>query len=234
MREFDELLGHRRREVDKHLVFIRDMYDAALNKARGAPSDMEHINILKSAFLVHLYNVIESVMTKAIDDVAATAKLHPPPDWAEKLFRAWLSHRAGAVVELAPDDRIDRIVSVIAEAAGRRTVGSTRVARGESGNWSHLEIETMAGRLGCPLDIRPDVNYLACERHFLNEMAPMKYVRHMRNQLAHGNLSFIEAASFLSVEQLDSLRSAVFDYMDDVASSFRVYLEHKKFLGAYA
>lgn len=232
--EFEELLTNRRRELDKHLAFIRELENSALNRTGGAPVDTEHVNILKSAFLVHLYNVVESVMTKTVDEIAAAAEVHPPANWADGLFRSWLEHRANAVVDLAASKRVDRIVSVIAEAAGRQPLESARVAKREGGNWSHDQIANIAGRLSCTLTIRPDVEFSACTRNFLNAMPPMKYVRHMRNQLAHGNVSFIDAGSLLSVAQLDSLRVAILDYMEDVTASFRAFLDEKKYLGENA
>lgn len=233
MREFDELLSNRRREVDKHLAFIREMETAALNRTRSASVDVEHVNILKSAFLVHLYNVVESVMAKVMDEVSSTASKHQPTDWADGVFRSWLAHRAAAVFDVERNQRVERIVSVIEEAAGRKALGSTAVAKRENGNWSNEQIEQFANLLACSLSVRDGVHHRACIRFFVNNMCPMKYVRHMRNELAHGNLSFIEAGTALSVEQLDDLRSAVLDYMDDVTSSFRFYLEDKKYLSAH-
>jgi hypothetical protein len=52
----------------------------------------------------------------------------------------------------------------------------------------------------------------------------------MRNQLSHGNLSFVDAAAALSVEQLKFLQGAVMEYMEDVVSSFTNYLDREKFL----
>jgi MAE_28990/MAE_18760-like HEPN len=229
MREFEELFILRKREVEKHLTFVRELHEAALSRSRGSIVDTEQINILKSAFLVHLYNVVESVLTKVIDEVAATTKNHQPHAWTDSVFLAWLRHRVAIDVEMKQSDRVDRMVNVIAEAAGRKQLGSTLIARPE-GNWSNKEIETFAASLACQLILRDDVNQKACVRHFVNDMPPIKYVRHMRNQLAHGNLSFVDAAASLSVEQLEFLRAAVIDYMEDVVGSFTSYLENGQFL----
>src|SRR5690349_17652482 len=129
--EFAELLKIRHKEVEKHLQLVEELDRAARNRGPRGPFDTEHVNILKSAFLVHLYNVVESVMSKIVDEVAASTKLHSPEKWIDDLFMAWVRHRAALDTEMAPSDRLTRIVSIIAEAAGRKQVGSTHVAKRE-------------------------------------------------------------------------------------------------------
>lgn len=233
MREFEELLQQRRREIEKHLGLITELEGAVRSRASLGPVDTEHINILKSAFLVHLYNVIESVMSKVTDEVADLTRQHQPDLWVDSLFMAWIKHRASLEMEMAPTDRLNRIADVIAEAAGRKPVASTRVARRE-GNWTNKEIENIASSLACPLVIPDDIHHRACVRHFVNEMAPLTYVRHMRNQLGHGNLSFVDSGSALSLDQLQLLQAAVIDYMNSVVTSFVDYLGQKRFLRSTA
>ena len=229
MREFQELLTSRRREVEKHRSLVDDLHQAAVSRGRGRPVDTEHINILKSAFLVHLYNVVESVMTKIVDEVAAAAKEHEPDTWLEGLFFAWVRHRAALDLEVAPSERLDRVVAIISEAAGRKEIGSTRIAKPE-GNWTDKEIVAIAAKFGCPLQVTEEVQHRACRRFFVDDRAPLFYVRHMRNQLTHGNLSFVDSATHLSVEQLSYLQAAVMDYMEAVVVSFVEYLDGKRFL----
>lgn len=233
MREFEELLGLRRREVEKHLSLVIDLENAAKSRDSGRPVDTEHVNILKSALLVHFYNVIESVMSKITDEVSEDTRSHAPDLWIEGLFLAWVRHRAALENEMAPDDRLKKITDLIAEAAGRKTIGSTRIARRE-GNWTHKEIELVADSLGCQLAVVEEIKTRACVRHFLNEMPPMVYVRHMRNQLGHGNISFVDSAAALSVDQLRSLYETIMDYMAAVVASFVEYLDQKRYLRAPA
>jgi hypothetical protein len=229
MREFEQLLIDRRLEVEKHHRFVEELQSSSINRAGRGPVDFEHINIVKSAFLVHLYNVIESVMSKIVEAIATDTSRHQPLSWHDQYFLAWVTHRASLENELAPADRLVRVVNVIAEAAGRRAVGSTHVSKRE-GNWSHAEVAAFAEKLGCVLTIADDVRNRACVRNFQNDMPPIKYVRHMRNQLAHGNLSFVDASSALSVDQLGELRDAVMDYAAAVVGSFKAYLESQKYL----
>jgi hypothetical protein len=78
--------------------------------------------------------------------------------------------------------------------------------------------------------VTEEVQRRACVRFFIDDKAPLFFVRHMRNQLAHGNLSFIDSATSLSVEQMRYLQAAVMDYMQAVVLSFAGYLDGQHFL----
>ncbi|MCW1842308.1 MAE_28990/MAE_18760 family HEPN-like nuclease [Prosthecomicrobium hirschii] len=230
MTDFEIIFVERQREIQKHLEFIKELQWSVINRSGGKPIDMEHVNILKSAFLVHLYNVIESVMSKTIEEIDGKAKKHPPSEWASEFFQSWLLHRAILVFDNEPSKRIEKIVKVIGEASGRELVSSARVAKRSSGNWSNKEISDLAAKLTCDLRISPDIDRKACIVFLIDNKVPMTYVRHMRNQLAHGNLSFVDAAAHLTVDQLELLCSTVLDYMNEVVSSFVSYIEGKKYL----
>ena len=70
----------------------------------------------------------------------------------------------------------------------------------------------------------------ACLESFQDDLAPIKYIRHKRNSLAHGNETFREGARQLGSQDLQRLRRTVVEYMESVASSFTSYLEAKSFL----
>lgn len=220
----------RQKEVSLHLQFIGSLEAAAKARKAEGSIDAEHVNIVKSALLVHLYNVVEAVMAMIVNEVASEARAHAPPSWTDGVFHAWIRHRSAlAYEEVGGADRISRIVDVIAEATGRKALGSTAVARLEN-NWAHEQIEAVAQRLGCDLTIDEPIRVAACVRFFVDNHPPMKYVRHMRNQLGHGNVSFVDAGAALSFEQLQFLSNTLGDYMRGVVVSFVAYLDGKRYL----
>lgn len=233
MREFTEILTERGDEIDKHLAFIKELSDRAVGRGgdSGHPVDVEHVNILKSGFLIHLYNVVESVMAKVLEEVAENAKQHSPTDWCDGLLREWARGRAGFGKDINNDKRLSRIYDMLAETSGRSPLQAVRIPA-ESGNWTDENVAKMAKFLGCDLAVDDPVRIAACEAVFENDMGPLKYVRHKRNRLAHGNESFRSAASHLTPERLDQLRSPVINYMRAVAYSFEQYLDGRCFLRA--
>lgn len=232
MREFTEVLNERSAELSKHLDFLRELEAHAAGRSglgRARTVDVEHVNILKSGYLVHLYNVVESVMSKIIEDVGISAKAHSPIAWSDKLLREWARGRAGFEKDVGYDNRLDRICKMLAQTAGHEPLDSVRVLT-RPGNWSDVEVVNIAGLLGCDLVIPEPVRVAACEDKFEDNFTCIKYVRHKRNRLAHGNESFQTSAAHLTPDRLQKLSDPVVAYLRVVASSYERYLDERKFL----
>ncbi|MBA4052081.1 MAG: hypothetical protein C0472_09450 [Erythrobacter sp.] len=232
MRDFVVVFNERKAEVQSHLNFIQRLEDAATGRSEGlgiGPTDSEPINILKSGFLVHLYNVVEAVMTKVLEEIELEARSHLPGLWRDGLIREWARGRVNLTREMTVENAENRVNSLIREAISRDALGNVRIKR-ESGNWSHEQIERVAEKLECELNIPIDVRQRACIDLFENDLVPMKYLRHKRNFLAHGNESFVDAARHLSVARLTILNDATAGYMASVTAAFSDYLNSQRFL----
>ena len=231
MRSYEELLSGRAAEIASHLLLIEELTAAAIARqgvANLQRVEIEHVDVLKSGFLVHLYNVVEAVMTKILDEVAADVIRYPPARWSSSVRTEWVRTRAGVERGIESDQRLKRTVKIVDEAIEDVVNVAFRVRY--AGNWSDREIARICKRLGCPLQITPEVVRRACHERFQDDMAPMKYIRHKRNSLAHGNETFREGARQLSSQDLQKLRRTIVEYMESVSSSFTSYLEAKSFL----
>ena len=232
MSEFGEILRERIVELDTHLTFIAALEASAVGRGTGAhtaPVDSEPVNILKSGFLVHLYNVVEAVMEKVLEEVAVAAKVHTPREWCDGLIREWALGRVNLSRDLSVHDAETRFVGLVQEAIDRMAMTQLSIRR-RSGNWSHDEVAQLAGSLTCPLTVAEPVRVAACVSVFEDGMPPMKYLRHKRNRLAHGNESFLSGARHMPATRLAELRDPVVAYMLDVVASFDLYIDRKGFL----
>ena len=231
MRLYEELLSDRTGEIKSHLSLIEELNNAAIARqgvANLQPVEIEHVDVLKSGFLVHLYNVVEAVMAKILEEVAADVVRYPPAEWSSPVRTEWVRYRAGVERELEANQRLERTVTILDEAITGAVAIVFRVR--SEGNWSDREITTVSERLGCTLNIAHHVAQQACHQRFQDDFAPMRYVRHKRNLLAHGAENFRDGARQLSPRDLEKLRRAVVDYMEAVSSSFTSYLDGKSFL----
>lgn len=232
MSEFGEILRERIVEVETHLTFITGLEASAVGRGTGlrtAPVDSEPVNILKSGFLVHLCNVVEAVMEKVLEEVAVAAKVHTPKEWCDGLIREWALGRVKLSRDLSVHDAETRLVGLVQEAIDRMATTQLKIRR-RSGNWSNDEVVQLAAALACPLTVADPVRVAACESVFEDAMAPMKYLRHKRNRLAHGNESFLSGAQHLPATRLAELRDPVVAYMLEVVASFDQYIVGKGFL----
>lgn len=231
MRVYEELLAARQAELNSHLTLITELNAAAIARqgvANLKRVETEHVEILKSGFLVHLYNVVQSVMDLILGEVAAAAVAHPPAKWSEPVRTEWVRARAGIERDLRSDERLSRVVTILQETIG----GTTNVAFNvkTEWNWTDQEIDRVSERLGCLLSVTPEVRDAACVTAFQDNFAPMRYVRHKRNLLAHGNETFASGARLLSPSDLGRLRDPVLAYMSAVSTSYTQYLDADVFL----
>jgi hypothetical protein len=234
VREFSQVLEERAAEITTHLSFMERLDAAATGRGAGGghlPVDSEPINILKSGFLVHLYNVVEAVMAKILEEIEVEACTHLPAAWCDGLLREWARGRVNLRRDLTVFQAESRVEGLIREAIERDALGSLRIRR-KGGNWSNDEVEALADDLGCPLNIAPEIRTSACGAVFENDLSPLKYLRHKRNFLAHGNESFVESARHLTIERLAVLKDVTVAYMRQVSSSFESYLDDQRFLFA--
>lgn len=216
-----------------HLALISELNAAAIAR-QGIASlervETEHVEILKSGFLIHLYNVVEAVMDVILIEVAKSTVQFPSSNWSAAVRMEWVRSRAGIERSLEPNQRLMRTVRVLDETI----IGSVGIDFKifSKGNWSDVEIAKIADRLGCTLNIAPSVIVPACNRPFQDDLPPMRYVRHKRNLLAHGSETFSSSAIQLSPPDLERLRAPVIDYMSSVTASFTRYLDRQAFLDA--
>lgn len=231
MKAYEELLTARKSELDAHLTLITELNAAAIARqgvANLRVVETEHVEILKSGFLVHLYNVVEAVMDLILDELAAAAIIHPPGKWHRTVRTEWVRARAGIERGLESEQRLQRTMNILEEAIGEKVGVDFRVRR--DGNWANEEIDRISERLGCGLNVPAHIRDAACTVAFQDNMAPMKYVRHKRNRLAHGNETFGSGANLLTPNDLGRLRDPVLAYMSAIAVSYTHYLDGEAFL----
>ena len=231
MRPYEELLSARTREIQMHMALITELNEASIAR-RGFGKlkevETEHVEILKSGFLVHLYNVVEAVMDLILVEVARSAAMYPPARWSDSLRTEWVRTRAGVEVQLDSGQRLSRSKEILDEAINDAT--EVRFWIAAKGNWSHEEIVRVSNRLGCTLCVEQNCNDLACGIAFQDDMPPMKYVRHKRNRLSHGNETFGSGANQLSPDDLRRLQQPVLEYMSAVTVSYSRFLQDRAFL----
>ena len=236
MRPYEELLSARSGEIRSHLSLISELNEAAISRhgiGNIGRIETEHVEILKSGFLVHLYNVIEAVMDQILSEVANCTVGYPPGTWSEAVRTEWIRTRAGIERNVDVDKRLRRTKKILEETITETLAVNFRISSW-GGNWSNNEIVRVSRRLGCVLCIPEKVANLACNVPFQDDLAPMKYVRHKRNRLSHGEETFGSGADQLSPDDLGRLQEPVLKYMSAVTDSYNQFLDNEGFLSKHA
>jgi hypothetical protein len=231
MREVLEYFDERKAEFGRHL-FVARLLEARVDDAvtdDEAQVEVRHINTLKSGLLIHLYNIVEAVMTQTMKVVGRTVVTEKPKLWTEMVLKEWVRAAIWDSEERLGDGAVVRLASI----SGVLASGSAPepfMVKGEPGSWDDAAIKKVAQRLGCPLVLATAIKRRAFERAYLNEMTAMKYLASRRNAIAHGATTFEEGARDHTLDEIAALADRILPFLKAVAESYQEFLESKSYL----
>lgn len=242
MQAFDERL----QEIDAYL----DLLDALERQVRngppeigGAPITAQQQRILYSSVYLQLYNLVEATATwciEAVAEAAADDARWRPVDLVSQLRREWVRTTARTHVDLNYDNRLAATVDFCELLLRASPIAQWGIERGGGGNWDDYALEAITERIGCELNISSAVK-TAAKRRIRDDKGSLGLVRHLRNRLAHGTLSFEECGDGVTVFDLRDIRGRTADYLREVIASFQRYIdeylfispERRPYIGAY-
>ena len=191
--------------------------------------------VLCSSVYLHLYNLVEATVTKCIgyvEDAASKGASDSPSQLSDNLRREWVRTIAKTHVPLNPNKRLDAAVEMCNHIVGMLPV-KVSIDKDGGGNWDDEEIYEFTKRIGLQLDISSEGNR-AAKSKIKDDMGALKLVKHLRNKLAHGELSFGECGDGVTHSQLRELKDSVFMYLDEVIDSFESYVTSNGYLADIA
>lgn len=225
-------------EVECYLKFLSIMEACAQDgppRLEGAehPISVQQQRILYSSVFLQLYNLVESTMSRCIEAVATAALgngLWKPGDLIQELRREWVRSIARThESSLSPVHRLDRALALCDHLVAALPISRFDIDKGGGGNWDDLAIEAISQRLGFRLVVS-QVVYSAIKRPFRNELGPLALVKDLRNQLAHGSISFGQCAEDMTVARLVDLKDKTVDYLREVVNCFSSHVQAHSYL----
>lgn len=237
MEDLHEAFNARLSEVNTYLDFLGSLEAQAQKgppKLEGAESAItaEQQKILYSSVYLQLYNLIESTMTKCIEKVSKAAfndgQWHPA-DLSQTLRKEWIRATVGTHKDLTAEHRLQSVLTMCEQLLSTSPISSGAIEKGGGGNWDDDSIESISIRLGCDLAVT-SVTYKNIKRPFRDDLGPLKVVKQLRNNLAHGTISFVECAETETVSRLIDLKEKTAAYLFEVINCFEAYISNFQFL----
>jgi hypothetical protein len=225
----------RLQEIDTYL----DLLDAIEREVRNGPPKIggsvitaQQQKILYSSVYLQLYNLVEATVTWCVDAVtsaAANGERWLPADLSEDLRKEWIRVQARTHSVLNSENRLESAVAFFNRLTAILPVSVWSVERGGGGNWDDIEIEQISTRLGCNLQVSQSA-LRGIKRIIRDDKNALGLIKHLRNRLAHGSLSFAECGDGVTVSDLRDIKERTAAYLREVVSAFRAYIDRYEYL----
>ncbi len=228
-------LDDRSAELREHVELIGELEQRSLGGTRSDQAlrfQQKQLLILRSGLMVHIYNVVEAVMTRALEELEIEIAKHEPRAYGDKLFKEWIKSSAQPYDGVGPEKLLQRIEAIGLHLIGRND-GCPLTIRRSSGNWDDRSIARVSSDLGIRLKLDADLRKLACG-HYVDDISRLGFVRKRRNELAHGVLTFEEGTRDRTFDDLRELVDVISKYLGVVVDCFQTfvvscqYLAHKQ------
>jgi len=224
-------------EVETYIDFLTVLEIQSQNgppKIQGSehPITAQQQKILYSSVYLQLYNLVESTMTSCINAVADAAMASgrwKPSDLSDALRKEWVRVIARTHVELTPDHRLNCALELCHQLVAALPVSNFLIDKGNGGNWDDTSIESISSRIGFQLVVSQSV-YSDVKRGIRDDMGPLALVKSLRNQLAHGSISFTECADDVTVAELIDIKNKTSNYLGEVVDRFTTFVSEHEFL----
>lgn len=198
--------------------------------------------IMFSCLYLQLYNLIEStvlacisLLEKEIRGISVQNWLKLNNDLRQELIRSWAKQKNTNTVDANHSHAIQELVDNMLRS--NNTLPFFIDKRRNGGNWSDKEIEDFAQSIGMKLNINSEV-FTSVKTHIVNKkeknamynnFAGLGLIKHFRNELTHGEVSFVQCGERLSLTELKNITNIVFNYLQDVISCFINFIDNKKY-----
>ena len=90
-------------------------------------------------------------------------------------------------------------------------------------------MEKVTKRIDCKLRINPQT-LSGIKRKIRDDKTPLGLVKHLRNRLAHGTISFVECGDGITVDDLRELKDKTATYLREVVVQFEEYINGYQYL----
>lgn len=199
----------------------------------GSDITPQQQRILYSAVFVQLYNLVEATATWCLGAVteAAGSGGWKPIDLSNHLRKEWVRTTARTHTTLNAENRLASAMEFCDLLIKADPLAAWGIEVGGGGNWDDYELENITERLGCELTISPPVK-TAAKRVIRDDKGALALVRHFRNKLAHGEMSFDECGNGVTVTDLKDIKDRTVNYLREVVDSFCRFIDNHHFIDA--
>lgn len=192
---------------------------------------VRHLSTIKSGLIVHLYNIVESVMTRTIQEVGRAVQITPPSEWTTETLKEWLRFNAATGSDGNEDTRLDVVHKAALKLLTKEPIQDLTFKK-PSGTWSDKVIYTFSQRLKVEFRLVPEIARKMAKSSKYGDKTPLEFLADRRNAIAHGRRSFEDGARDLSLQDIQDLADITIEYMELAVDAFQGFVDNKHFAAA--
>jgi hypothetical protein len=190
---------------------------------------VRHLLTIKSGLIVHLYNIVEAVMTRTIEEVGAAVQLTPPAEWSSDTLKEWLRLYASTGIDGNEETRLGVVHKAALKLLTKEPIQDLRFKK-PSGSWSDKVIFTFSKRLKVNFRLTPDVVRRMKPSAKYRDQTPLEFLAERRNAIAHGRRSFESGAVDLTLPDIQELADITLEYMGLAVDAFQNFVNDRQFM----
>ena len=230
-----EVFNERLQEIETYLDLLQSLdrqVQSGPPEIGGSEITVQQQRILYSSVYLQLYNLVEATVTWCIDAIFTASAIDgkwKTEDLTQELRCEWTRLTARTHVFMDQEQRLNYAVKALEKVIQGEAVSWPPPDRHRRGNWDDDAIAALSAKLGCKLQLSPEI-YQAVKRPIRDDKGPLKLIRDLRNQLAHGALSFEECGTGVTVTDLRETKDKTVSYLRAVVAAFSTHVDEHRFL----
>lgn len=213
-----EIFSDRKEELELYYSIMLDL--DSKSPTIKTINNSRFFKILKSNYILMLYNLVESCTISGIMEIYEQLKNDncSYQDVIDEIKEIWVNLQVSQIYgpttsQTAYEKRVKRIIESITQN-------------------SIIKLDRDAFKLGGNLDAKR-IKAL-CDKHRIRYVAQddksaLRMVKEKRNNLAHGDVSFSDCARDMTLKDLQDIKSAVVDFMQGILHGMENYYNNKEY-----
>ncbi|OQW94367.1 MAG: hypothetical protein BWK79_06220 [Beggiatoa sp. IS2] len=232
MRDFLTDFNSRVQEIEQYFEFVTKITELENHKQEAIlfPDKTQYVianslqKILRANCYLLLYNLVESSIRNgviAIYDVIHDKKLGYT-EVNDKIQEIWLTQRCQGLTDPAISEKniVKTVEEILAEVSQKNPLSLEKSQLPISGNLDFEAIDQLTHQYGFYGKITQENSHLK----FV-----LGIIKKMRNDIAHGNVSFSESVKNTTMQELKEHKDVVVAYLRDVLRNIDEYLSDCKY-----
>lgn len=216
-----EIFADRKSEIEFYFSVILD-YNDNNTKVINTIDNKKFFRIMKSNFILMLYNLVESTITNGFEEIYEDLKSNNCTynELIKEIQNIWRENKIREIYK--PEtilktytNRVENIVNdIINEVPITLHKGMINISI--SGNLNAKSIKDICNKHHIRYTVIDDKNIL-------------DNVKNNRNALAHGDVSFSKCSRDLTINDLENTKDTVINFLEGILKGMKEYCDGKKY-----